>query len=81
MSSTLETVIDIIHKESGWPTSILTPDKTYGALDLDSLALLTIFVNLEDEFKVKLEGEEDVPRLPENTLQDLVNFIDTKIGK
>ena len=79
MTSTFETLTDIIQQESGWPKSILTPDRTYASLDLDSLSLMTIFVNLEDEFEVKLA--DDAPYLPETTLNDLANFIDTKIGK
>jgi len=68
----LTTFARIINQETGYSVDVITMDKTLEALDIDSLSTITILVNAEDAFKVKLV---DTPAEQLTTIGELVEFI------
>jgi len=69
----LEGLAEIINEETGIPASDVLPDKSFtDDLDIDSLSMMTIVVNAEDRFDVKIPDEE-VKNL--RTVGDAVAFI------
>jgi acyl carrier protein len=69
----LQGLAEIINEETGIPVSDVAPDKTFtDDLDIDSLSMMTIVVNAEDRFGVKIPDEE-VKNL--RTVGDAVGFI------
>lgn len=64
---------EIVNEETGIAVDAVTPDKSFiDDLDIDSISIMTITVNCEDKFGVKI-GDEDVKDL--KTVGDFVNFI------
>jgi len=63
---------EIVNYETGYPVTSITLDKTLEALDIDSLSTITILVNAEDAFGVKLV---DTPAQYLSTIGEIVEFI------
>ncbi len=64
---------DIVNEETGLDTDSVQMDKSFTEdLDIDSLSMMTIVVNAEDKFGVKIPDEE-VKNLV--TVGDAVKFI------
>ena len=64
---------EIVNEESGIATDAVQLDKSFtDDLDIDSISMMTIVVNAEDKFGVKIPDEE-VKNLI--TVGDAVNFI------
>ena len=64
---------EIVNDETGIATDAVQMDKHFtNDLDIDSISMMTIVVNAEDRFGVKIPDEE-VKNL--NTVADAVNFI------
>ncbi|MDO5535858.1 MAG: acyl carrier protein [Propionibacteriaceae bacterium] len=69
---------DIINEETGIETDAVEPGKTLQEdLDIDSLSMMTIVVNAEEKFGVKIP-DESVKDL--RTVQDAVDFIKNAQG-
>ena len=65
---------EIVNEETGLETDAVQLDKSFTEdLDIDSISMMTIVVNAEDKFGVKIPDEE-VKNL--KTVQDAVDFID-----
>ena len=65
---------EIVNEETGLETEEVQLDKSFTEdLDIDSISMMTIVVNAEDKFGVKIPDEE-VKNL--KTVQDAVDFID-----
>lgn len=65
---------EIVNEETGLDTAEVQPEKSFtDDLDIDSISMMTIVVNAEDKFGVKIPDEE-VKNL--KTVQDAVDFID-----
>ena len=65
---------EIVNEETGLETEAVQLDKSFTEdLDIDSISMMTIVVNAEDKFGVKIPDEE-VKNL--KTVQDAVDFID-----
>ena len=65
---------EIVNEETGLETEAVQLDKNFTEdLDIDSISMMTIVVNAEDKFGVKIPDEE-VKNL--KTVQDAVDFID-----
>ncbi|MDY6054311.1 acyl carrier protein [Micrococcus sp.] len=63
----------IVNEETGLETSEVQPEKSFtDDLDIDSISMMTIVVNAEEQFGVKIPDEE-VKNL--KTVQDAVDFI------
>jgi acyl carrier protein len=64
---------DIINEETGLEQDAVQLDKAFTEdLDIDSLSMMTIVVNAEEKFGVRIPDEE-VKNL--NTVRDAVDFI------
>ena len=64
---------EIVAEETGLPAESVTPGSTFtDDLDIDSLSMMTIVVNAEEKFGVRIPDEE-VKNL--NTVRDAVDFI------
>ncbi|MGC5048709.1 acyl carrier protein [Micrococcus porci] len=70
----LASLAEIVNEETGLETADVQPEKSFtDDLDIDSISMMTIVVNAEDKFGVKIPDEE-VKNL--KTVQDAVDFID-----
>ena len=69
----LEGLAEIVNEETGIATADVQPDKSFtDDLDIDSISMMTIVVNAEEKFDVKIPDEE-VKNL--KTVGDAVTFI------
>lgn len=77
MAATQEEVLaglaELVADETGIAADVVTLDKSFtDDLDIDSISMMTIVVNAEEQFEVKIPNEE-VKNL--KTVGDAVNFI------
>ena len=74
----LEGLAEIVNEETGIETDRVEPDKSFtDDLDIDSLSMMTIAVNAEEKFGVKIPDDE-VKNL--KTVNDAVSYIATAQG-
>jgi acyl carrier protein len=77
-SEVLAGLAEIVNEETGIATEAVQLDKSFtDDLDIDSISMMTIVVNAEDKFGVKIPDEE-VKNLI--TVGDAVNFITAAQG-
>lgn len=55
-----ERVRTIIHETTGIPEELITPESTAAQLNIDSLDMTELLLNVEEEFDVIIEREEDI---------------------
>jgi acyl carrier protein len=72
---TLEQVREYISKKVGTPVENITPEATLESIGVDSLMLLDLMFDFEDQLKIKLPN--DLPR-PE-TVAELIDVFDSYI--
>jgi acyl carrier protein len=64
---------ELVNEETGIAADLVQPEKSFtDDLDIDSISMMTIVVNAEDKFDVKIPDEE-VTNLV--TVKDAVDFI------
>ncbi|GGB41558.1 acyl carrier protein [Flexivirga endophytica] len=69
----LQGLADIVNEETGVEASEVQLDKSFTEdLDIDSLSMMTIVVNAEEKFGVRIP-DDDVKNL--STVGDAVNYI------
>jgi acyl carrier protein len=69
---------EIVNEETGLPVESVEPDKNFtDDLDIDSLSMMTIVVNAEEKFGVRIP-DDDVKNL--STVRDAVNYIQQAQG-
>jgi acyl carrier protein len=69
---------EIVNEETGIDTDSVKMDKSFtNDLDIDSISMMTIVVNAEEKFSVKIPDEEVKNLL---TVGDAVNFITSAQG-
>ena len=69
---------EIVNEETGLDTSSVKMEKSFtNDLDIDSISMMTIVVNAEEKFSVKIPDEEVKNLL---TVGDAVNFITAAQG-
>jgi acyl carrier protein len=69
---------EIVNEETGIDTDSVKMDKSFtNDLDIDSISMMTIVVNAEEKFGVKIPDEEVANLL---TVADAVNFITAAQG-
>jgi len=69
---------EIVNEETGLETEAVQLEKSFTEdLDIDSISMMTIVVNAEEKFDVRIPDEE-VKNL--KTVEDAVNFIDNAQG-
>ena len=74
----LEGLAAIVNEETGIDIEAVEPDKSFtDDLDIDSLSMMTIVVNAEEKFGVRIPDDE-VKNL--KTVGDAVTFITTNQG-
>jgi acyl carrier protein len=66
-----EKVQDIIADELGKDKEEITLDTTFEELDADSLDLFQIINDIEDEFEVEVDTDQDL-----KTVSELVNYVE-----
>ena len=66
---------EIVSEETGLPTDSVLPEKSFtDDLDIDSLSMMTIVVNAEERFGIRIP-DDDVKNL--RTVGDAVSYIST----
>ncbi|GAA4344646.1 acyl carrier protein [Angustibacter luteus] len=69
----LSGLAEIVNEETGLPTDSVELDKSFtDDLDIDSLSMMTIVVNAEEKFSVRIP-DDDVKNL--STVRDAVAYI------
>ena len=69
----LSGLADIVNEEPGLPADAVELDKSFtDDLDIDSLSMMTIVVNAEEKFGIRIP-DEDVKNLA--TVRDAVSYI------
>ena len=68
-----EKVQEIIVEELGKETDEVTMETTFDDLDADSLDVVQVISEIEDEFDIQIETEEGL-----NTVGDLVAYVEEK---
>ena len=64
---------EIVNEETGLEAESVQMDKSFtDDLDIDSLSMMTIVVNAEEKFGVRIPDEEDKNR---TTVRDAVDYI------
>ena len=80
MSTTFESVQEIISKKLLLPMDMITPESTLTSLELDSLDLIETLFDAEDTFHIRIP--HDLNRDTEiNTVKDIVDIIDRLISQ
>ena len=77
-SEVLAGLAEIVNEETGIDTDSVKMEKSFtNDLDIDSISMMTIVVNAEEKFSVKIPDEEVKNLL---TVADAVNFITSAQG-
>ncbi len=77
MENTFERVVQILREKCELDESIeITMDTTFKDIDLDSLAVVEVALECEDEFGIQIDVEE-----PPKTMGEFVDLIDTLINE
>ena len=76
MESTFERIVAILRENCELDESIpITMETTFQDIDLDSLAVVEVALECEDEFDIQIELEE-----PPKTMGEFVALVDSLIG-
>lgn len=74
----LSGLAEIVNEETGLPVDAVELDKSFtDDLDIDSLSMMTVVVNAEDKFGVRIP-DDDVKNL--KTVSDAVSYIQSAQG-
>jgi acyl carrier protein len=74
----LSGLAEIVNEETGLPVDAVQSDKSFtDDLDIDSLSMMTIVVNAEEKFGVRIP-DDDVKNL--KTVNDAVSYIQSAQG-
>jgi acyl carrier protein len=74
----LSALAEIVNEETGLPADAVAPDRSFtDDLDIDSLSMMTIVVNAEEKFNVRIP-DDDVKNL--RTVGDAVAYIQSAQG-
>ena len=76
MSTTIERLRAILMKDYGLTPEVLTLDAPLESLGIDSLGVVELLFNVEDEFKITLPSDA----VPMPTIGDVVRYIDQLIA-
>lgn len=66
-----EKVRAIIHRTTGIPEELITPESTAAQLNMDSLDMTELILNVEEEFDIIIEREESIV-----SVKDIVNCVE-----
>jgi|CXWL01.1.fsa_nt_gi acyl carrier protein len=76
MSTTSERLNAILMKDYGLASERLTADAPLESLGIDSLGVVELLFNVEEEFKITLPSDP----VPMPTIGDVVRYIDTLVA-
>lgn len=79
MSSTQQTLIEIIAKESRLPVESISMDATMKDLDIHSLDAIQVIFEVEDRFKISISDSD--AEYGASTVADLVAAIDAAVAR
>jgi acyl carrier protein len=68
---TFEKVAQMLAEYKDIDVSVIKPESTFEELEVDSLDMVELVMNMEEEFGVTIEMDEGL-----KTVQDVVNLID-----
>jgi len=72
MSDVHDRVADLIEKRCDVPSASIAADRTFRTLNIDSLTLVELTLDVQDEFGVQVDLDEVEP---EQTVGELVDLI------
>lgn len=72
--TTFERVRRVLTEEIGVEAQDVLPSKPFVQMDIDSLEMANLLLELEDEFKTEID-DDDLKRF--RTPQDVVNYVDS----
>ena len=79
MSSTEQTIFDIIAKTCSVPRDRITPDSTLKDLDVHSLDAVQVLFEIEDKFDISVPERED--QYSAGTVRDLTEGVDRLLAE
>ena len=68
----IEKILEIVASRTGLPLSAITPDTNLLELDIDSLDIINIIMDVEYCFNVKIDDDEIVELRTSNDIQAVV---------
>jgi acyl carrier protein len=80
MTTTLETLREILVKKYSLPIESIQPEATLESLKLDSLDLVETLFEVEDEFHIRVPQDGSVD-LKITTVQDIVGIINRVVAQ
>ena len=80
MATTFERVRSILKKQYSVPEESVTPGSTMETLGLDSLDLIELLFEVEDEFSIRVP-QDGASALKLATVQDIVDSIDRVLAE
>jgi acyl carrier protein len=80
MTTTLERVQGILTKQKSLAPERITPESTLESLGLDSLDLIELLFEVEDEFKIRIP-QDGSTALQTATVQDVIDTIQKQVSQ
>ena len=72
-------LVKLISEQFGLEAEDITEDTGFEELGADSVDLVELSMNLEEEFDIEEMGEEDIASI--HNVGDLVNYLQKKLGE
>ena len=72
-------LVKLLSEQFGLEAEDITEDTGFEELGADSVDLVELSMNLEEEFDIEEMGEEDIASI--HTVGDLVNYLQKKLGE
>ena len=76
---TVERLVKLLSEQFGLEAEDITEDTGFEELGADSVDLVELSMNLEEEFGIEEMGEEDIASI--HNVGDLVNYLQKKLGE
>lgn len=74
-----ERLVKLLSEQFGLEEEDITEDTGFEELGADSVDLVELSMNLEEEFGIEEMGEEDIASI--HNVGDLVNYLQKKLGE
>ncbi len=74
-----ERLVKLLSEQFGLDPEDITEDTGFEELGADSVDLVELSMNLEEEFGIEEMGEEDIASI--HNVGDLVNYLQKKLGE
>lgn len=74
-----ERLVKLLSEQFGLDAEDITEDTGFEELGADSVDLVELSMNLEEEFGIEEMGEEDIASI--HNVGDLVNYLQKKLGE